>query len=105
MRRRIVSSSVLVLALAALAGLAGGEARALKPCLADCHLGQGTPLFLPKSWQIWWRRCGTSASGEPECVVERGDRQGRVLARRRDPGGVGSEAFRKAELDGHVVRT
>ena len=72
------------ISLAALAALALGArpAVAVKPCFDVCHLGQGQPLLLADTDELWVRRCATLEPGKPEvCVLERVALDGRVLER------------------------
>jgi hypothetical protein len=91
-----------LLAAAALA-LGARPAAAVAPCFHVCHLGQGQPLLLADVDQLWIRRCSTPKPGAQACVLERVDRDGRVLEQVPHARSYDEDAFEAAHLRGHEV--
>jgi hypothetical protein len=93
------------LATSALAlGLVARPAAAVEPCFDVCHLGQGQPLLLADTDQLWVRRCSTAKPGAAEaCALERVDATGRVLEKAPLAGRADERAFESAHLRGHRV--
>jgi hypothetical protein len=102
----MASAPRIDLALLAALGLTLGAARAgaVAPCFDVCHLGQGQPLLLGDTDELWVRRCTTVRSGAtPACVLERTDADGRVLETAPPVVGFDDDDFEAAHLRGHRV--
>lgn len=85
--------------------LAAGAARALQPCPASCHLGQGQPLFLVDADAVLITRCNREKSGagsRSTCVTEQLTLDGKPTRQLPQPRSTGpDEAFTREHLDGH----
>lgn len=76
----------------------------MAPCFDVCPLGQGQPLLLADTDELWARRCVLARPGAASaCVLERLDASGRALEPVALEQSCDEDAFTAAHLRGHRI--